>query len=85
LSYTLAMLVRIGLSVLALFAAFVVLLTTAYSFGLGQTVQNFVMLLDAVLLLVWLYFIWRGKNVVALLGIAATFLTGVFVIPFLAR
>jgi hypothetical protein len=77
------MLARIGLSVLALLAAFVVLLTTAYSFGLGQTVQNVVMLLDAVLLLVWLYFIWRGNSMAALIGIALTFLTGVVVIPFL--
>jgi hypothetical protein len=77
------MLARIGLSVLALLAAFVVLLTTAYSFGLGQTVQNVVMLLDAVLLLVWLYFIWRGNSMTALIGIALTFLTGVVVIPFL--
>jgi hypothetical protein len=76
---------KIGLSVLAVIAAVVVLLTTAYSFGLGQTLQNLVMIVDAVFLLVWLWLIWRGKSVAALIGIAATFLAGIFVIPFLSR
>ncbi len=79
------MLARIGLSLLALIVAFVVLLTTAYSFGIGQRLQNAVMIVDGGLLLVWLVLIWRGKWVWALSGLLLTFVMGVFVVPLLSR
>jgi hypothetical protein len=76
---------KIALSLLSLIVAFIVMLTTAYSFGLGQSLQNLLMIVDGILLLVWLWLSWRGEWVWALSGILVTFIIGVGVIPFLSR
>lgn len=76
---------KIGLTLLGLFVAFVIILTTAYSFGLGQIMQNVVIAVDLLLLFVWLWLTWRGKWLWAFGGILVTFVIGVFVIPYLSR
>ncbi len=76
---------KIALSIFALLGAGAVLLTAAFSFGLGQNIQNLVMILDAIVLLVWLWLIWRGQWLTALIGIIITFAVGVVVLPFLSR
>jgi hypothetical protein len=76
---------KIALSALTLGVAFVVLLVIAYSFGLGYTLQNTLITANVALSALWLYFTWRGWWVRALSGVVATLITGVVVIPFLAR
>jgi hypothetical protein len=75
---------KIGLSLLSLMVASIVLLTIAYSFGLGYTVQNALQMINVGLLALWLWFTWRGRWVLALTGMAVTFVAGVFVVPFLS-
>lgn len=76
---------KIAMTVLGLIVTLMGLLAAAFSFGLGQTVQNAVMIAECASLLVWLYFIWRGRWAVALVGIAVTLVVGVFIIPFVSR
>jgi hypothetical protein len=76
---------KIALSLLILGVAFAVLLVIAYSFALGNTVQNILIILDLALSGLWLYFTWRGWWVRALSGVISTLIVGVVVIPFLAR
>jgi hypothetical protein len=75
---------KIALSLLSLVVAFIVTLTIAYSFGLGSVIQNALTIANFVLLVVWLWFTWRGRWVWALTGIMLTFVLGVFVIPFVS-
>jgi hypothetical protein len=76
---------KIALTLFALLVAVMVVVTTAFSFGLGQGLQNALMIVVAAVSLLWLYFTWSGKVTVALIGIVATLVIGVFVIPFLLR
>jgi hypothetical protein len=76
---------KIALTIFALLSAVIVVVTTAFSFGLGQRLQNVLMMAVAALSLLWLYFTWRAKTTVALIGIVATLVLGVFVIPLLSR
>lgn len=69
----------------SLLVAIIVLVVTAFSFGLGQRIQNLVVVLDVIASLVWLWLIWRGKFIAALIGISATLITGVVILPFLSR
>jgi hypothetical protein len=75
---------KIALSLLGLIVAFIVTLTIAYSFGLGNVIQNALMIANVVVLVLWLWFTWRGRWVWALAGIMLTFVLGVFVIPFVS-
>jgi uncharacterized membrane protein YgaE (UPF0421/DUF939 family) len=79
------MLRKLALSLLALVVGVLIFIVIAYSFGLGSTVQNSLMIVNALLAALWLYFTWRGRWVLALSGIMATFVVGVFIIPLLAR
>jgi hypothetical protein len=76
---------KLALSLLTLVVAFTVLLVIAYSFGLGYSVQNTLHILNLVAAAVWLFFTWRGRWVSALIGIVATLVVGVVVVPFLSR
>lgn len=76
---------KIGLSAFALLIAIVGLVVTAFSFGLGRTIQNFVMVLAVIVSLMWLWLIWRGKWFVALMVVAVTFMIGVVILPLLSR
>lgn len=76
---------KIALSFLALLVGCIVLVVIAYSFGLGSAVQNSLMVIDVLLAVVWLYFTWHGRWVSALIGIVATLVFGVVVVPFLSR
>ena len=76
---------KVGLSLLIALVAVIVALVTAFSFGLGQRAQNLVMIVDVVVSVLWLWFVWRGKWRTALLGVGITFVVGVFVVPLLSK
>jgi uncharacterized membrane protein YjjP (DUF1212 family) len=76
---------KLALSFFALLVGLMVVVTTAYSFGLGQVLQNIIMLAACAVSLLWLYFTWRGRVTVALIGTIVTLVVGVFIVPLFSR